>query len=97
MKSIDNIRNILIHNHSDLSKNFHVRRFGIFGSVAKGTTVEKSDIDMLVEFTRPISLFQFIALEQKLTELLGSPIDLATPDALKPAVRNTILRQTIYV
>jgi uncharacterized protein len=97
MHTLQTITDIVSQNQSALADQFHVRRFGIFGSMAKGTATPNSDIDMLVEFTEPIGLFQFIALEQKLSHLLGTPIDLATPNALKATIRTKILHETVYV
>lgn len=95
--SLDSVKQIVKANQSDLARHYFVRRLGVFGSVVRGTQHAQSDIDMLVEFTQPVSMFQFLALEDKLTELLGKRIDLATPNALKSAVRDDVLGETVYV
>lgn len=79
------------------AKEYHVRRFGIFGSYSRGSQTTMSDIDLLVEFFQPISLFRFVELEQKLSELLNRDVDLVTPDALKPMIRAEVQKQVLYV
>jgi len=70
-----------------------VKSLKLFGSVVRGEARPESDIDILVEFSRPIGLLAFIRLKQRLAELLGRPVDLVTPDALKPPLRDGILRE----
>ena len=74
-----------------------VKELAIFGSVARGDSSPHSDVDILVEFDRPIGLFEFIRLKILLEEWLGCQVDLATPDALHPAMRERILNEAIYV
>ncbi|HEY9072666.1 MAG TPA: nucleotidyltransferase family protein [Desulfobaccales bacterium] len=64
-----------------------------FGSFIRGQERPDSDIDILVVFTRPVGLLAFIRLKQRLAELLGRPVDLVTPEALKPPLRDGILRE----
>jgi predicted nucleotidyltransferase len=80
-----------------LRRRYGVRRFGVFGSVAHGTATPTSDIDLLVEFDRPIGLFRFLELEQELTHRLGRTVDLVTKEALKDFIRAKVLRDVQYV
>lgn len=70
-----------------------VKSLKLFGSVVRGETGPESDIDILVEFSRPIGLLAFIRIKQRLAELLGRPVDLVTPEALKPPLREAILHE----
>ena len=79
----------------ELRARFGVLSLRLFGSVARGEATELSDVDVLVEFSRPVGLIQFAALKLFLEELLGHPVDLATPDALHPALREKILSEAI--
>ena len=97
MKTLSDIQTTLKTQTPVLCRDYPIRRLGIFGSVASGDATSTSDIDLLVEFTSPVSLFRFIALEQQLSKLLKSPVDLVTPQALKSAVKEEILRSAIYV
>jgi len=50
-----------------------------------------------VQFERPIGFFDFITLEDYLTEKLGIKVDLVTEDALKPVIKPYIMREVMYV
>ena len=78
-----------------LFERYRVSAISLFGSVARGEPTEESDIDLLVEFSRPIGLLQFVELKRTLEELLGRPVDLVTPKALKPQLRDRILKEAI--
>lgn len=73
-----------------------VRRLGVFGSVARGEAGPESDIDVLVEFETTPDLFEFAALRDRLAEILERPVDLATPQGLKPRLRARILNEVRY-
>jgi len=74
-----------------------VKSLALFGSVARDEAGPESDIDLLVEFSRPVGLFQFIDLKQYLEGLLGCPVDLGTPNSLKPRLKDHVIQEAIYV
>ena len=74
-------------------KSFGVKSLSLFGSMVRGEAKGTSDIDILVEFDRPIGLFNFIRLKHRLSEILGRQVDLVTQDALKPQLRKQILEE----
>ena len=74
-----------------------MKEIGVFGSVARGDETEKSDIDILVSFNMPIGFFDFIRLEDFLSKLLGAKVDLVCKRALKPVIKDDILKEVIYV
>jgi predicted nucleotidyltransferase len=74
-----------------------VRSLAVFGSLARGNPTPTSDMDVLVEFDRPVGLFEFIRLKFYLEELTGFPVDLVTPDAIHPALREVILNEAVHV
>ena len=63
----------------------------------RGEQKSSSDLDILVDFFEPISLFRFIELENFLSEKLSVKVDLAMQDALKPRIKDRILNEAIYV
>jgi predicted nucleotidyltransferase len=69
-----------------------VRSLALFGSAARDEATPTSDIDLLVDFARPVGLFGFLRVKQHLEHLLGREVDLVTRDALKPQLREAILR-----
>jgi len=82
---------------SELKDRFKVRRLGVFGSFASGHESEKSDVDVLVEFDEPVDIFTFMELKEYLESLLGREVDLVTEKALKPPIREEVLKQVLYV
>ena len=58
---------------------------------------ETSDIDILVEFKKPIDLLTFVSLKNHLSDLLNVNVDLAMKKALKPNIRKNILREALYI
>ncbi len=76
---------------------FGVRSVAVFGSFARGEAKRTSDIDILVEFDRPVGLFEFARLKLYLEEKLGRKVDLVTPEALRKEMRDAILREAVYV
>jgi predicted nucleotidyltransferase len=70
------------------------RNIRVFGSLAKGTAGEASDIDFLVSMDLDATLVDLIGLEQDLEELLGRDVDVLTEDAIHPRLREDI-RSTV--
>jgi len=79
-----------------IREKFHVKSIGVFGSYSREDQEKRSDIDILVEFERPVGLFKFIRLEDYLSERLERKVDLVTPDALKPLTKPSIMRDVVY-
>ena len=88
---------IIFRTHEADLKQRGVKDLAIFGSIARGTPSPNSDVDVLVEFNCPVGLFEFVRLKLLLEEWLGRRVDLVTPDALHPALRERILDEAIYV
>jgi hypothetical protein len=78
-------------------KDFAVARLAIFGSVARDQAGAGSDVDILVEYEPDarVGLFAFVRLQRFLSELLGARVDLTTPAALRPEMKDQILREAI--
>jgi len=81
-----------------LKEAYGVKEIGIFGSFARGEQTDKSDIDVLVEFSEnaKVGFVKFIGLEEFLSERLQRKIDLVTKDALKPIIKGKILHDAVY-
>jgi hypothetical protein len=69
----------------------------LFGSAARDEASADSDVDLLVEFSQPVGLFQFFELQQRLEELLVCKVDLGTPRSLKPRIKEHVLQEAIRV
>ncbi|MGK7893248.1 MAG: nucleotidyltransferase family protein [Xenococcus sp. (in: cyanobacteria)] len=83
----------LKENHLYLSSKYGLKRIGLFGSYANGTQVETSDIDIIVEFNRPIGL-KFMEFTEYLEDLLEKKIDVLTTVGLE-GIRNSKIAQNI--
>ncbi len=78
-----------------LLKPFRVEAIYLFGSVARDEAESSSDVDLLVDFETPPSLFEFARLRRLLAGVLECPVDLVTRPALKPKLREGILREAV--
>jgi predicted nucleotidyltransferase len=80
-----------------LVAHYHVRSLELFGSYIHNAQRADSDLDILVEFDEPPSLFEFVRLEDHLSDTLGVKVDLVMKDALKPDMGKRILREAVPV
>ena len=93
MKTISEIKKILKNQIERLRLDYGISELGIFGSYIKNLANENSDLDLLVNFQKPISLLKFIKIENELTDLLGIKVDLVMRSALKPRISAVILKE----
>jgi predicted nucleotidyltransferase len=96
MLSSSNIEHILRNLKPTLSDKFEVERIGYFGSFARGDQKADSDVDILVEFRRPLG-WAFFDLQELLEKEFQRKVDLVSSKALKVQLRDEILSQTRYV
>ena len=95
--NFDRIMMILNEHKEELKEKFGIREIGIFGSFARGEQREKSDVDVLVEFEKPIDFFTYLDLKDEIERLLGKKLDLVMKKTLKPKIGERILQEVIYV
>jgi predicted nucleotidyltransferase len=88
---------ILQQKNAELARQFGVKSLLLFGSVARNEATTASDVDLLVEFNRPVGYFGLFALQDYLERLLGCPVDLGTPNSLKPGIRDRVLEEAVHV
>jgi predicted nucleotidyltransferase len=93
-------RHDILNKLSDLKpilyKDFSVKQIGLFGSFSDGSNTNESDIDLLVEFEKPIG-WKYFSLEIYLENIFGRKIDLVTKNALKEQIKENILSQVKYI
>lgn len=88
---------VLNAHKEDLSK-LGVRALSLFGSVARNEAGESSDVDLLVEFDKPVGLFHFFRVQHYLEDILGvERVDLLMPTAIKPALRKNVMTEAVNV
>ena len=87
----------LRENKAVLVKKFGVKSLALFGSYARGTANDDSDIDVLVMFDGPATSERYFGAQFYLEDLLGKPVDLVTETAVRPELRPYIERDRIDV
>lgn len=86
MPDIATIRTVI----SPIAKFYGVKRIYLFGSYAKGTATEASDIDLLIEKGRPMSLLKLSGLRQQVQEALNLSVDLVTTSGIEDDFKKAI-------
>lgn len=81
----------------DLRRRYPVGRIAVFGSRARGTNRPDSDLDLLVEWSGPVSLLDYAGLRAELEELTGQRVELTNRELLKPALAPSILGEAVPV
>jgi len=76
---------------------FGVRRVSLFGSVARGEDSPESDIDILVQFKKPVGLLTLARLRRILSQKLGRKVDLLTEGAINPLIRQIIEKDKVIL
>ncbi len=76
-----------------------ITEIGILGSYVRGDETPNSDVDILIELSRPakLDLFDLITIEQDLAEELNTPVDLVLKSSLKPIIDHTVLSEVQYL
>ena len=93
----EDLLQILKPRNTEMAKQFGVKSLLLFGSVARDEATSSSDVDMLVEFDRPVGYFGLFALQDYLEKLLGCSVDLGTTDSLKPYIKERVMGELIRV
>lgn len=97
MEKLDKIRTIIRKNRDVLAEKYGVAVVGVFGSYVRGEQREKSDIDLLVDILRPISLLEIVGAEIYLSEILGVKVDLVPKRDVREELRETILAEAVAI
>jgi hypothetical protein len=80
-----------------LTERFGVQRLALFGSFARGTARDDSDVDVLVDFDGPATAKRYFGVQFYLEDLLGRAVDLVTEDALRPRLRPYVERDAVAI
>jgi uncharacterized protein len=96
VKSLSTILSLILKNKSGLQKKYPIKTIGVFGSVPRGENNENSDVDILVEFEKPIGI-EFIDLANELESILQQKVDLISRSGIKPKYFKVIEKDLHYV
>jgi len=97
MSELERIKRTLEKHEKELKEKYGIKAIGIFGSYVRGEQKEMSDLDVLVEFEKPVDFFEFLELEECLERLLNVKVDLVLKRALKPGIAKSVLKEVVYV
>ena len=79
----------------ELVSNYHINSIGLFGSIVREDFTNDSDIDIIVDFTKPIGI-EFIDLANQLELELNRKVELVSKNGIKPAYLSIIEPQIVY-
>lgn len=83
----------------EFCERYHIRKLALFGSVLGDDFRHDSDVDVLVEFESGHAPgWEFVSMQDELSEILGRPVDLNTPGFLSRHFRQRVIdnAQVIY-
>jgi predicted nucleotidyltransferase len=93
MKTLEEIKNIIRNSFDYLESEYNVLTIDVFGSYVKNVQSKKSDLDLLVTFSKAPSLLKYISLENYLCRILDLNVDLVMKKSLKPHLKKLILSE----
>ena len=93
----NDVQSKLVSYQQELINQYGITSIFLFGSVARNEAGQHSDVDLLVEFDKPIGLFEFVGLQQQLESILGCKVDMGTKRSLKLGIKDKILQEAIRV
>ncbi len=79
-----------------LYEKFGISRIAIFGSYAINAQDEKSDVDLIVELTKPLG-WAYFSLPAFFEQQLHTKVDITTKESLKPRIKEQVLKQVVYI
>ncbi len=97
MKNLDEVRTTIRQHRNVLAEKYGVAVVGIFGSYVRGEQGQQSDIDLLTEILRPISLLEIVGAEIYLSETLGIKVDLVPKRSVREELRDNILKEAVGI
>ncbi len=80
-----------------LEEKYHVESLEIFGSYARGEQSQSSDLDLLITFSQPYSLWELLDVKEFLSKKLHLKVDLVPKDSIKPMLKEQIIQEAIPV
>jgi predicted nucleotidyltransferase len=96
MTELTLIKQILTQLKPELTQKYFVKSIGLFGSIVRDDFTDKSDIDIIVDFSRPIGI-EFIDLANFIESKLSKRVDLVSRNGVKPKYYHQIESEIIYV
>ncbi len=96
MTDLASIKQTLVRLKPELTQKFFVNSIGLFGSIVRDDFTDKSDIDIIVDFSKPVGI-EFIDLADFIESKLCKKIDLVSKNGVKAKYFHQIESEIIYV
>jgi predicted nucleotidyltransferase len=93
----DTVLNLLAAHKRELATRFGVVSLALFGSTARNTASDNSDVDVLIGFDGPATSARYFGVQFYLEDLLHRPVDLVTKKALRPEFRGRVEAEALHV
>ena len=97
MKTFPEIQKIIHAHAGELHNRFGITKLSVFGSIVRGEAHEGSDVDILAEFDRPVSLFDLVGAENYLIDLLEMDVDLIPRRSVRHELKDRIFSEAVAV
>ena len=97
MKTKEEIFKTLAALNPELQSRYKVKEIGVFGSLVRGEQTAESDVDLLVDFSEDADLFDLVGLSLFLEEKLRCKVDVVSKRALRPEIRDAVLREVAAI
>jgi len=95
MKTLTEVRQLLVRHKQRLQRRYHLEAIGIFGSFSRGEQTSRSDIDIFVRFREGATLFDYVALAQELESLLQVRVDLVSEGGIRKELKDRIAKEVL--
>lgn len=95
-QSLDQVKKRILLEKNSLYRKYGISNMAIFGSYARHEQKQDSDVDIMVEFSKPIGI-EFIDLAEELEKILGNKVDLVSKQGIKPKYFDAIKDELQYV
>jgi|WetSurMetagenome_2_1015567.scaffolds.fasta_scaffold05734_7 uncharacterized protein len=96
-RSLDEVKVHLEALKPTLKRRFKVETIDIFGSYVRGEQSQKSDLDLLITFSQPYSLWDLLDVKEFLSKKLRLKVDLVPKDSIKPLLKEQIIQEAMPV
>ncbi len=96
MSYLNNLKQQLARLKPQLVEQFGVHTLGLFGSVVRADFSPASDVDIIVEFSRPVGV-EFIDLGDFLEKVIQRKVDLVSRRGVKESYLKTFEKEIVYV
>ena len=97
MKDLNEIKDIIKQHRNIIADKYGIAIVGIFGSYVRGEQEQKSDVDLLADILRPISLLEMVGAEIYLSEVLEIKVDLVPKRSVREELRDNILEEAVSI